>query len=167
MKGGEARWVEIGMSPLNTFDAFNLKPEGEYQFRITPRNRYGWGEPAQSDTIIVGKRNELPEFTKILPGKVKALIGTSTQLECECKGDPTPVITWHKDKMEICTEEDDRYRTSYANGLCRLEISNLTETDSGRFMCEATNKIGRVSTFTRLFVLNDPKILEAYEHLSR
>lgn len=40
MKGAEgARWVELGISGNNSFDAFNLKPGGEYQFRITPRNR--------------------------------------------------------------------------------------------------------------------------------
>lgn len=86
MKGGEgARWMEMGVSPLNNFDAFNLKPDGEYQFRITPRNRYGWGEPVYSDIIKVGQRNELPEFVKILPGQLKALIGTDVSLECEVK----------------------------------------------------------------------------------
>lgn len=84
LRGGEgARWVELGMSPLNTYDAFNLKPGGEYQFRITPRNRYGWGESVQSGTIVVGKHSALPEFTKILPGQLKALLGSDIALECE------------------------------------------------------------------------------------
>jgi hypothetical protein len=34
-------------------------------------------------------------------------------------------------------------------------------------MCEATNKVGRVSTFARLLVINDPKILEADHKLKR
>lgn len=166
MKGGEARWTELGMSPLNTFDAFNLQPEGEYQFRITPRNRYGWGEPIQTDTIVIGKHNELPEFTKLLPGKTKVLVGSTLTLECEYKGCPLPTITWYKDKTEIHPEEDERYQILCKSGKCTLEVVDLKDTDTGRIMCEASNSIGRVTTFTRLFVVSDPKVLEAYEHLS-
>lgn len=32
-------------------------------------------------------------------------------------------------------------------------------------MCEAANKVGRVSTFARIFVVNDPKILIADKRL--
>lgn len=86
-KGGDgpSRWVELGVTPLNGFDAFNLKPWGEYQFRITPRNRYGWGESVVSDTIVIGKCHEIPEFVKILPGQIKALKQSILTLECEVK----------------------------------------------------------------------------------
>lgn len=84
LRGGEgARWVELGVSPLNSFDAFNLKPDGEYQFRITPRNRYGWGESVQSGPITVGRSENLPDFVKILPGQLKVLLGSNISLECE------------------------------------------------------------------------------------
>lgn len=83
-RGAEgARWTEIGVTPLNSFDVFNLKPEVEYQFRITPRNRYGWGESVQSSVMTLGKPTSLPEFTKILPGQHKALLGSEVILECE------------------------------------------------------------------------------------
>lgn len=86
-KGGDgpARWVELGVTPLNGFDAFNLKPWAEYQFRVTPRNRYGWGESVQSDTIVVGKCHEIPEFVRTLPGQVKVLKESIVNLECEVK----------------------------------------------------------------------------------
>lgn len=84
LRGGEgARWMELGVSPINSYDAFNLKPGGEYQFRITPRNRYGWGEAVQSDIIVVGDAAGLPEFSKMLPGQMKALLGSTICLECE------------------------------------------------------------------------------------
>jgi hypothetical protein len=50
---------------------------------------------------------------------------------------------------------------------CTLTIQELRDADSGRYMCEATNRMGRVSTFARLFVVNDPKILEADHKLKR
>lgn len=84
LKGAEgARWTELGITPINGYDAFNLKENGEYQFRVTPRNRYGWGETVQSEVITVGKYSELPEFTKILPGQLKALLGRDVALDCE------------------------------------------------------------------------------------
>lgn len=82
-KGGENRWLDLGVSALNSFDAFNLKPETEYQFRITPRNRYGWGEAVVSDPITIGKFDELPEFIKTLPGQLKVLNGAEVTLDCE------------------------------------------------------------------------------------
>lgn len=45
---GGARWAELGITPINCFDVFNLKPGTEYHFRITPRNRNGWGESVQT-----------------------------------------------------------------------------------------------------------------------
>jgi myosin-light-chain kinase len=74
----------MGVSPINTFDAFNLKSGAEYKFRVTPRNRYGWGESVTTTApVVVGRKVELPEFTKILPGQLKALQGSDVHLECQ------------------------------------------------------------------------------------
>ncbi|KAJ9593668.1 hypothetical protein L9F63_014779, partial [Diploptera punctata] len=163
---GGARWVEMGVSPINTFDAFNLKSGMEYKFRVTPRNRYGWGESVTtSSPISVGRKVELPEFTRILPGQLKALQGTSICLECQVKGDPIPQVRWYKDAMEL---NDPRFITSFdGSKVCQLNVEGLRDEDTGRYMCEATNNVGRVSTFARLFVVSDPKILEADNKLKR
>lgn len=96
-KGGDggARWIELGITPRTTFDAFNLKPDAEYKFRVTPRNRYGWGESTASSTFVIGKSIELPEFVKILPGQLKALIGSDVTMECEVR--KQQVITMKSD----------------------------------------------------------------------
>ena len=74
----------MGITPINAFDAFNLRSGGEYKFRVTPRNRYGWGEPVtMKNSVLVIESTDLPEFTKILPGQLKTLEGTSVKLECE------------------------------------------------------------------------------------
>lgn len=79
-------FFQLGITPINTFDAFNLRPGGEYKFRVTPRNRYGWGEPVtMTNSVLVSESTDLPEFTKILPGQLKALEGTSIKLECEVR----------------------------------------------------------------------------------
>ncbi|PNF38132.1 hypothetical protein B7P43_G14601, partial [Cryptotermes secundus] len=81
------------------------------------------------------------------------------------RGDPVPEVNWYRDGMEL---NDPRFVTHF-DGLhsCSLTIQELRDGDSGRYMCEATNKVGRVSTFARLLVINDPKILEADHKLKR
>lgn len=166
--GGEggARWAELAVSPINSYDAFTLRPGGEYLFRITPKNRYGWGESTQNSIpIVVGSSISLPEFTTTLPGQMKALINKSVTLKCNVKADSKPSIIWHKDGSEI--ESGGRITIRYVRGECSLTISGTTEEDEGRYMCEAIHKNGRTSTFVRLSVVVDPNIWEADDELKR
>lgn len=166
--GGEggAVWKEVGVTPTNSFDAFNLKQGCEYHFRITPKNRYGWGPSTQTTfPIVFGGAIQLPEFTKILTGQMKSLIDTETTLECVFKGYPMPEIRWYKDGMSLDSSERILIRT--VGSICRLTIRNSTLNDSGRYTCEATNKEGRVSTFARLQIVTDPKIYAADDKLKK
>lgn len=62
---------------------------------MTPKNRYGWGKSTQtSSPILMGGAQCLPEFTKILPGQIKALSGMDFLFECSVKGSPKPAICW-------------------------------------------------------------------------
>ncbi|XP_032676016.1 uncharacterized protein LOC116846386 isoform X2 [Odontomachus brunneus] len=162
--GGEggARWVELGITPINTFDAFNLRPGGEYKFRVTPRNRYGWGEPVtMTNSAYVSESTDLPEFTKILPGQLKALEGTLVKLECEIRGDPKMEVRWYREMTELDPRSDSRFAIYYDASKYSLTIANVNEDDSGRYVCEASNRIGKVSSFARVLVVNDLKIIEA------
>lgn len=166
-KGGETRWVELGMTPINSFDAFNLTPDAEYQFRITARNRYGWGEAATSEPIVVGRHVELPEFIKILSGHSKALRGTTCEFECHIRDNTNAKIRWYKDGFELSPSENPRIAINNNNGICLLTITNVRLADEGRYSCEAINKIGRVASFLRLSVVSDPKLLVADQNLKK
>ncbi|XP_044588361.1 titin homolog isoform X4 [Cotesia glomerata] len=162
--GGEggARWVELGVTPINAFDAFNLRPGEEYKFRITPRNRYGWGESVtMTNSVTVREVVKFPEFTKILPGQLKALEKTVLSLDCEVSSDSLAHVKWYRDTTEIENGQDSRFTTYFNGTKCTLMIGNISENDSGRYVCEATNAAGRVSTFARVQVVEDPKIVEA------
>lgn len=165
---GGARWVELGVSPINCFDVFNLKPGEKYHFRVTPRNRYGWGHSVQTtNAVTVGAFATLPEFTKILPGQLKVLLGKDFSLECIYKGNPRPEVVWYKDEIPL-EQNDERIRMSIAGtSTCRLEIRNIQPSDSGRYTCEATNSQGRVSTFARLQAVADYKIYEVDNKLKQ
>ncbi|KAL0279933.1 UNVERIFIED_CONTAM: hypothetical protein PYX00_001383 [Menopon gallinae] len=165
---GGARWSELGITPVNTFDAYNLKKGKEYKFRITPRNRYGWGEPLiTSSPVTVGfKGGNMPEFTKILPGQLKALYGASIRLECHVTSDLPPETFWYKDGIPLDLSSP-RLSSDFDGTVCQLVVSDLVEEDSGRYMCEAVSKVGRVSTFARLMVVKDAKVWEADTNLKR
>ncbi|XP_055846057.1 titin-like [Episyrphus balteatus] len=159
-KEGGAMWKEIGMTPINSFDAFNLLPNCEYHFRVTPKNRYGWGPSVQTRSPVqVGGAECLPEFVKILPGQTKALLEKQCSLECVVQGAPRPRIVWYKDGLQI--ESSDRVRIKQYGSVCTLLISQVFDIDSGRYTCEATNSKGRVSTFARLQVVSDEKLYAA------
>lgn len=165
-KEGDATWKEIGNSPLANFDVFNLKHASEYHFRVTPRNRYGYGPSTQTTyPIMFGDVVKLPEFTKILPGQLKALINNDIVLECVAMGSPRPDIIWYKDGIRI--DSNEKRVISVMGPLCRLIIRNASEQDNGRYTCEASNKEGRVSTFARLQTVSDAKIFEADTQLKK
>ncbi|CAG9558595.1 unnamed protein product [Danaus chrysippus] len=166
-KEGGARWTELGITPRNSFDAFNLKQEEEYHFRVTPRNRYGWGESVQTSTPIgIGLSGERPEFIEILPGQSKVLVGETATLCCSFKGKPTPEIVWMKNGHEI-EENTKRIKITQNNLKACLTIENVNIEDEGRYSCEATNIHGRSSTYARMTVITDRNIWEADAKLKR
>lgn len=163
-KDGGAVWREIGISSINSFDAFNLKSGSQYHFRITPRNRYGWGDSVQtSNPFLMEYDLKLPEFIKILPGQIKCLINQDIKFICTVNGYPKPEIMWYKDGLEL--ESMDRIHISHIGRTCSLLIQNISDLDAGRYTCEATNSQGRVSTFARLQAVTDEKIVKADQYL--
>lgn len=164
---GGAIWKELGLTPINSFDAFNLKANVEYHFRVTPKNRYGWGPSVQTTKPLqVGGVECLPEFTMILPGQVKALLHKEFVLECVVRGSPRPDIVWYKDGLRVGHNiENERIKSRKIGSTCTLTIKEVLEADAGRYTCEATNSKGRVSTFARLQVVSDAKLYEADNRL--
>lgn len=156
---GGARWMELGVTPIHSFDAFNLKEGRYYHIKITPRNRYGWGQSVQTTSpILISTAQCLPEFLKILPGQLKALIQTDITLECSLKGSSDSII-WYKNGKKL--RSDDRLTVITTKTICKVVLKNLTIDDSGRYSCEATNVHGRASTFAKLQVVTDRKVYEA------
>ncbi|XP_023937954.2 uncharacterized protein LOC112045836 isoform X2 [Bicyclus anynana] len=166
-KEGGARWTELGITPRNSFDAFNLKQGEEYHFRVTPRNRYGWGESVQTTVPIgIGLAGDRPEFIEILPGQLKVLVGETANLCCSFKGNPMPGIVWMKNGHEV-EEETERVRIQLSGNNTSLQINNINIEDEGRYSCEATNIHGRSSTYSRMAVITDKQIWAADVKLKR
>ncbi|XP_014875288.1 obscurin isoform X18 [Poecilia latipinna] len=67
-------------------------------------------------------------------------VGKDATLSCTVVGNPTPVITWEKDKLKLSS--GGRFKTVEDGDIYRLTIYDLTLEDSGQYMCRAKNNIG-------------------------
>lgn len=94
------------------------------------------------------------------------LLGSTIQLECEIHSDSKFDVKWFKETTEI-DSDDSKFGIKNDLTKCQLTLRNIGYDDSGRYMCEVTNKSGKVSTFARVLAVDDPKILKADEKLKK
>ncbi|XP_057655869.1 papilin isoform X2 [Diorhabda carinulata] len=74
--------------------------------------------------------------------EVSALIGDQATLRCAVSGNPNPRIRWSKDNIEIDGTQP-RYRIKLDQSL---QIITLHKTDSGIYLCTASNGVGQSIT---------------------
>jgi hypothetical protein len=76
-------------------------------------------------------------------------------------------VKWLRETTEIDPNADSKYIIQSDRSKCSIVLNNINEYDSGRYICEVTNKAGKVSSYGRILVVNDPKILSADERLKK
>ncbi|XP_050063770.1 uncharacterized protein LOC114128407 isoform X2 [Aphis gossypii] len=161
----EECWRQVGMTPTNTIDVYNLKPGYRYQFRVAARNRFGWSQPvAAKGYVDVFEPKCLPEFCQPLPGQSRVLLRHSATLQCHVRGVPEPRVSWFKDGEPLLSSERHAIRRTNA-GKCTLTIADVSDGDEGRYSCEAVNDQGRVCTLTVVQVIANRRIVEAERRL--
>ncbi|XP_047736468.1 uncharacterized protein LOC108682041 isoform X2 [Hyalella azteca] len=176
--GEEARWQELAVSPICSFDAYHLKPEREYLFRVTPRNKYGWGEVEMTPRPVrVGRTIEQPIIPRTLPRQVRCMPGGSISFDAQVTGDPLPEVRWYKDGSVLDPQRYPRFSTQFSAGTIHnvfgyvhkvsLRIDDLHWEDEGKYEMEAVNPGGRVTSYTRLLSTSDCSVLEAHEKINR
>ncbi|XP_044772968.1 obscurin [Neomonachus schauinslandi] len=67
-------------------------------------------------------------------------VGKDATLSCQIVGNPTPQVTWEKDRQPV--EAGARFRLAQDGDLYRLAILDLALGDSGQYVCRARNAIG-------------------------
>uniref|UniRef100_A0A6Q2XQ89 Roundabout, axon guidance receptor, homolog 2 (Drosophila) n=1 Tax=Esox lucius TaxID=8010 RepID=A0A6Q2XQ89_ESOLU len=87
------------------------------------------------------------------PQDVVVAVGEAATLECQPpRGHPEPTTFWRKDKARLDLKDD---RITVRGG--KLTISNTRKTDSGMYVCVATNMVGeRDSETAQLSVFERP-----------
>ena len=76
--------------------------------------------------------------------------GHKVSLNCQATGQPTPTVTWRKAVGHMSNE-----RSRVFNG--RLEITNVTKTDGGDYICSAKNILNEDSAHTQVMVFEQLK----------
>ncbi|XP_030648056.1 roundabout homolog 2-like [Chanos chanos] len=87
------------------------------------------------------------------PQDVVVAVGEAATLECQPpRGHPEPTTFWRKDKARLDLKDD---RITIRGG--KLTISNTRKSDSGMYVCVATNMVGeRDSEMAQLSVFEKP-----------
>lgn len=80
------------------------------------------------------------------PHDLDVEVGAFIRLPCAAAGDPTPIITWSKDGVQITD--------SVKFGVTEdgLLIRDVGKNDEGRYQCAARNSIGYIATHMELDV---------------
>ncbi|XP_053176206.1 immunoglobulin superfamily member 10 [Scomber japonicus] len=96
-----------------------------------------------------------PRITTGPPPSVKAVAGTSVQLNCAAIGIPKPDITWElPDHSFPSTDEQGRHMGSeLLHPQGSLTIQSLTASDTGSYKCLAKNQLGIDSKVIYIHVL--------------
>ncbi|KAM4798266.1 LOW QUALITY PROTEIN: obscurin-like [Urocitellus parryii] len=67
-------------------------------------------------------------------------VGKDATLSCQIVGNPTPHVSWEKDRQPV--EAGARFRLAQDGDIYRLTILDLALGDSGQYVCPAHNAIG-------------------------
>ncbi|XP_073912202.1 obscurin isoform X22 [Castor canadensis] len=67
-------------------------------------------------------------------------VGKDATLSCQIVGNPTPHVSWEKDRQPV--EAGARFRLAQDGDMYRLSILDLSLGDSGQYVCRARNAIG-------------------------
>ncbi len=85
--GEGAFWVEIGRTPIPQYDVFNLKPNKCYHFRVTARNKRGWGDSIMTThKVDLSKPTQMPVINTDMDSVIKSLAGSTVKLNVRISG---------------------------------------------------------------------------------
>lgn len=83
-----------------------------------------------------------PTFTRTIKDTYQSKMNELV-LDVNVRGLPTPSITWVKDGVTV--ESSEKYQQIYhEDGTCNLIVVDPTKQDSGKYVCQAENRAGKV-----------------------
>lgn len=66
--------------------------------------------------------------------------GEKLSLKCHISGSPPLTIQWMKDRREL--KSTGNTRITFVGGMACLEVSPVSKTDAGDYLCKASNAAG-------------------------
>uniref|UniRef100_A0A8C8RV15 Hemicentin-1 n=1 Tax=Pelusios castaneus TaxID=367368 RepID=A0A8C8RV15_9SAUR len=137
-----------------------VSPGGEEtgEYTCTATNAAGYATRKVQLTVYVKPRVSRPGIqqggTHDKPIEISVTSGEDVTLPCEVKSLPPPIITWAKE-MQLISPFSPRH-TFLPSGS--MKITETRVSDSGMYICVATNIAGNVTQSIKLTVHVPPKI---------
>lgn len=147
------------------YTVLNLVEFNEYEFRVSAVNAAGKSEPCailQPVKIQEIAGGSKPEFVRKLFSR-NTNLKNSVTLECEAIGKPVPTARWFRNGREI--HPGGRIRAVQEEGVFKLIISEVWETDEGDYTCEASNALGSDKCSAPLRIAAPPQILKCPDEI--
>jgi len=158
---GGFKWLRSfeGKIPETSYTVKGLKEDTVYEFRVAAENRAGVG-PASDPTAPIQVQEkvtgEAPELVKPLTNTI-IIMPKEVTLECEIsEGSPTASVRWFKDNKEIYGSK--KHLLSYSDDKASVRIAVTEAKDTGKYRCEASNRVGSVETECTLTVHSAPLV---------
>uniref|UniRef100_A0A3Q1F5P8 Ig-like domain-containing protein n=1 Tax=Acanthochromis polyacanthus TaxID=80966 RepID=A0A3Q1F5P8_9TELE len=89
--------------------------------------------------------------------------GEKLSLKCHVNGSPPLNIQWMKDRREL--KSSGNTRITFVGGTASLEVSPVSKTDAGDYLCKASNATGSDFCKSRVTVQGNDLMWQLYTHL--
>lgn len=93
--------------------------------------------------------SEPPVFVKRLEASTVWRQGASARLSCSVTGSPELHASWFCNEREL---SGGRYESSLKDGVCSLQVRDVSLSDAGSYTCEVLNESGCESCSTKVTV---------------
>ncbi|VTJ81530.1 Hypothetical predicted protein, partial [Marmota monax] len=142
-----------------------VSPSGEEsgEYICTATNTAGYAKRKVQLTVYVRPRvfGDQRGLSQDKPVEISVLAGEEVTLPCEVKSLPPPTITWAKE-AQLISPFSPRH-TFLPSGSMKITETRIS--DSGMYLCVATNIAGNVTQAVKLSVHVSPKIQNGPKHM--
>ncbi|KFO28580.1 Hemicentin-1 [Fukomys damarensis] len=142
-----------------------VSPGGEQsgEYVCTATNAAGYAKRKVQLTVYVRPRifGEHLGLTQDKPVEISVLAGEEVTLPCEVKSLPPPIITWAKE-AQLISPLSPRHMFLPSGSM---KITETRISDSGMYLCVATNIAGNVTQSVKLSVYVPPKLQHGPKHV--
>ncbi|XP_012591877.2 hemicentin-1 [Microcebus murinus] len=142
-----------------------VSPGGEEsgEYVCTATNAAGYAKRKVQLTVYVRPRvfGDQRGLSQDKPVEISVLAGEEVTLPCEVKSLPPPVITWAKE-TQLISPFSPRHMFLPSGSM---KITETRISDSGMYLCVATNIAGNVTQSVKLNVHVPPKIQHGPKHM--
>ncbi|VDK50737.1 unnamed protein product [Anisakis simplex] len=158
----EREWSELGHSPTTEYNVKNLQPNTEYLFRVSAKNKAGYGDYATmsspAKTLSAGSK---PLFKKAFDSIKFVNESESFELHAVYGGEPEPTVRWYHNNKEIVEKSNVAITAGKKRGESTLTVSNCKPgVDDGIYSCHIENESGHVADETVVKIAAKKKVAE-------